>query len=198
MARKLNSIGIKMAGADIDPRELGPDIKLTVRGGATDRDNNVNLLTARQSPGFMPARVLLDDALGQRRHAHHARLHADSVGVRYQVDGVWHDRSAIERAEGDPVLAVFKGLAALKVDDRRSRQSGAFGVEAAKEKINCNITSQGTSTGERVLLQFDVPRSWPSRRSTTSACGPRCRSSCKRLLAADRHLHFFVDARPAV
>lgn len=159
LARKFNSIGINVAGGDIDPRELGPDIKLTVRGSGDERADNVNLLTARNSPGFMPARVLLDDALAQR--ATHVMLDykADSVGVRYQVDGLWHDRSAIERAEGDPVLAVFKSLAALKVEDRRSRQSGAFNLEAAKQKMTCNITSQGTSTGERVLLQFDVAKS---------------------------------------
>ncbi len=155
MARKLNSMGIKVAGADIDPRELGPDVKLTSMGGAADRDDNVNLLTARQSQGFSPARVLIDDAMQQR--ASHVMLDdtPESVGVRYQVDGVWHDRSAVERAEGDPVLEVFKGLAALKIEDRRSRQSGEFGIEAAKEKIVCHITSQGTSTGERVLLQFE-------------------------------------------
>jgi type II secretory ATPase GspE/PulE/Tfp pilus assembly ATPase PilB-like protein len=154
LARKMNAIGINMAGADIDPRELGPDVKLTARGGGSERDDNVNLLTARNSAGFMPAKVLIDDALQQR--ATHIMLDykPDSVAVRYQVDGVWHDRSAVERAEGDPVLEVFKGLAGLKIEDRRSRQTSVFGIEAAKQKINCLITSQGTSTGERVLLQF--------------------------------------------
>jgi type II secretory ATPase GspE/PulE/Tfp pilus assembly ATPase PilB-like protein len=154
LARKMNAIGINMAGADVDPRELGPDVKLTSRGGGSERDDNVNLLTARNSPGFMPAKLLIDDALQQR--ATHIMLDykPDSVAVRYQVDGVWHDRSAVERAEGDPVLEVFKGLAGMKIEDRRSRQTGDFGIEAAKQKINCLITSQGTSTGERVLLQF--------------------------------------------
>ncbi len=80
---------------------------------------------------------------------------AEVVGVRYQIDGVWHDRAPLDRASGDLVLAVYKGLAALKVEDRRSRQSGSFGVEAAKEKFTCKITSQGTKTGERVLLQLE-------------------------------------------
>ena len=53
------------------------------------------------------------------------------------------------------MLAVFKGIAALKVDDRRSRQTGSFGVVAAKEKLICKITTQGTKTGERALLQIE-------------------------------------------
>src|SRR5262249_28184532 len=73
---------------------------------------------------------------------------------RYQIDGVWLDRAPMERAAGDAILAVYKGLAGMKVDDRRSRQKGTLGVEAKKQKIDCKVTSQGTQTGERALLQF--------------------------------------------
>ncbi len=155
MAQKAALIGIKMEGADIDPRDLGPDIKLTAAGG-DERQNNVNLLTARQSAGFLPARELLDDARSQRATDVMLDYTAEVVGVRYQIDGVWHDRAPLDRASGDLVLAVYKGLAGLKIEDRRSRQSGSFGGEAAKEKFTCKITSQGTKTGgERVLLQFE-------------------------------------------
>jgi type II secretory ATPase GspE/PulE/Tfp pilus assembly ATPase PilB-like protein len=154
-ARKMNSIGIKMAGAEDDPREHGPNIDYAAMG-ASDRDNSVNLLTARQSAGFMPSRELLDDAFQQR--ASHIMLDytPQAVGVRYQIDGVWHDRSSLARDVGDPVLEVFKGLAALKTADRRSRQAGQFGVQVDKLKLNCKFTSQGTQTGERAVLQFDT------------------------------------------
>ncbi|REK12715.1 MAG: hypothetical protein DWQ37_10820 [Planctomycetota bacterium] len=154
-ARKMNAIGIKMEGADIDPRDLGPQITYRPMGAASERDDNVNLLTVRQHPAYMPSRELLDDAVNQR--ATHVMLDYTSqgVGVRYQVDGVWHDRSSLERADGDPVLEVYKTLAALKPKDRRSRQSGKFGVDAGKEKLTCKIASQGTQNGERVVLQLE-------------------------------------------
>lgn len=154
MAQRVSVVGIKVGGAE-DPDALGPDVQFKARGAATERDDGVNLLAARQSPGFLPARELIDDILQQR--ATHAMLDytPESVGVRYQVDGVWHDRTAMDRESGDFVLAVLKGVAALKIEDRRSRQSGSFGVEMAKEKYNCKITSQGTQTGERVLLQIE-------------------------------------------
>ncbi len=157
-AQQAGRVGIKIEGAEIDPRDLGPDIKFTALGGATDRDNTVNLLTARQSDGYLFARQVLDDAIVQR--ATHVMLDytPESVGVRQQIDGVWLDRPDLDRAQGDAALDVFKGLAALKIDDRRSRQSGTFGVEAAKQKLTCKINSQGTPTGERVLLQFDTKK----------------------------------------
>lgn len=157
-AVKLNSIGIKVEGADLDPRDAGPAIKLTALGGADERTNSINLLTARQSPGWMPARVLVDDALKQR--ATHIMLDytADAVAVRYQVDGVWLDRAPMDRANGDAILEVLKALAGLNIQDRRKRQSGILGVEAGEEKLTCSVTSQGTQTGERVLLQIKTKK----------------------------------------
>jgi type II secretory ATPase GspE/PulE/Tfp pilus assembly ATPase PilB-like protein len=159
-ARKMNSVGIKMAGAEIDPRELGPDIQYSAMGAASERDDNVNLIQARQSAGFVPSRELLDDSIRQR--ASHMMLDytAQVAQVRYQIDGVWHDRSSLERVVADPMLEVFKGLAALKTAERRARQAGQFGMVVEKKKMTCKITSQGTQTGERVMLQFetkDVP-----------------------------------------
>lgn len=159
LAGKFAAIGIKTSDADLDPHASGPDIKLIAQGG-DERTNNVNLLTARQSPGFGPARVLIDDALQQRASHVMMDFTNEGVTVRYQLDGVWHDRSAIDRAEGDMILAVFKGIAGLNIEDRRSRQSGTFGIEAGKDKETCKISSGGTQTGERVLLQF-MPKKVP-------------------------------------
>ncbi len=155
VAQKVSKIGIKMEGADVDPRAQGPDVQFSAVGGATERDNNVNLLTARQSPAYLPARELIDDALQQR--ATHIMLDytSTSVGLRHQVDGAWHERAPLDRDMGDLQLAVFKGLSALKIEDRRSRQSGTFDIQSGKEKYTCKISSQGTKTGERVLLQIE-------------------------------------------
>jgi len=155
LARKLNGIGFNIA-EEVDPRELGPKIEYKAQGGATDRDDQVNLLTVRQSPAYMPSRQLLHDALQQR--ATHVMLDftPQAVGIRYQIDGVWHDRTAMERAAGDPILEIYKTLAALKAQDRRSRQSGKFEVAADGIKYGAKISSQGTQTGERALLQFEL------------------------------------------
>ncbi len=110
MARRVSLVGIKMAGADVDPNEQGPDVQFKALGGATDRDNSMNLITARQSPGFLPARELFDDAFHQR--ATHVMLDytPETVGVRYQVDGVWHDRvAALDRETGDATLDRLQG-----------------------------------------------------------------------------------------
>ena len=156
MLRRLSKMGIKLAGSEeLDSRDAGPNIQLTAIAAPTERDNNVNLLTARQSPGWTPARELLDETLVQR--ATHVMLDftASAVGVRYQIDGVWHDRAPMEPTAGEQILSVLKGIAALNINDRRSRQSGSFGMQFEKDKYTCKITTQGTQTGERALVTVE-------------------------------------------
>lgn len=156
-ATTLQKIGMKVEAEQKGLDEIGPPIKLSARGGATERDDNVNLLTARQSPGFLTARELLAEAINNRAGAVMLDYTQASAAVRFQVDGVWHPGETMEREPADMALAVLKTISALNANDRRNRQSGVFGTEYEKEKRTCRITSQGTQTGERVLLQFEDP-----------------------------------------
>ncbi|HEV3002991.1 MAG TPA: ATPase, T2SS/T4P/T4SS family [Pirellulales bacterium] len=154
---KFRAIGIKMAAEEKTLDDIGPPVTLVARGGATERDNTVNMLTARQSPGFLVARELLAQTFGNRAEAILLDFSATSVAVRFQIDGVWNPGQGLEREPGDLLLAVLKTICALNAADRRTRQAGSFGVEFEGKKRSCRLTSQGTKTGERALIQFDNP-----------------------------------------
>lgn len=156
-AKKLQMIGINVAAEEKGIDEIGPPVKLFARGGATERDDNVNLLNARQSPGYLHAREMLFEAFNNRAGAVMLDYTQQSVAVRFQVDGVWHPGETMEREPGDMLLAVLKVISALNANERRARQSGLFGVEYEQSKRLIRLTSQGTQTGERALLQFDDP-----------------------------------------
>ncbi|HVX11190.1 MAG TPA: ATPase, T2SS/T4P/T4SS family [Pirellulales bacterium] len=156
-AQRLQNIGIKVRSEQLTADDIGPPIKLTARGGASERDDNVNLLTARQAPGFLPARELLAQALDNRADSIMLDYTQQSVSVRFQVDGVWHPGENLEREPGDMLLAVLKVLCALNPNERRARQQGKFGAEYQGKKHAPRLMSQGTQTGERVLIQFPDP-----------------------------------------
>ena len=161
-AEKGKLFGLKISAEKQDPRSLGPPVVFAPKGGKTDRDNAANLLLARQSPGFPAARRLVADALEHRAEAVLLDYTAQGVTTRLQIDGVWHNHEPYEREEGDPMLAVFKTVSALNVNERRAKQEGAFDAEFNKSKRKCKIVSQGTPTGERVLLQLPeaATRKW--------------------------------------
>jgi general secretion pathway protein E len=150
-----NKVGIKMDLEKKSAADKGPDVKLTARGAGSGQLDQANEISARQSPGFLPARELIDQATKLRATSIMLDYTAANVGLKYQIDGVWHNYNALEREKADPMLAVFKTLGNLKVADRVSKQVGRFGAEAGGQKFDCRIQSQGTPTGEAAVISFE-------------------------------------------
>lgn len=161
IAVRLNAIGFNIEAERKDPSELGPPVKLSPQGAPTDRDNQVNLLRARQSEGFMFTRELLYDALSRNVESVLLDYTAQSVAIRYEIDGIWHNVEPRDRESGDLILAVMKTIAALNPEDRRSRQEGTFGAEYQEKKYAVKLLSQGTKTGERVMLRLEIGTNKP-------------------------------------
>jgi type II secretory ATPase GspE/PulE/Tfp pilus assembly ATPase PilB-like protein len=154
-AEHLAPFGVKIQKEEADPHTTGVPVILNAQGAPDERQNNVNLLNARQSPGFRNARQVVADALYRRADAIMLDFTQEAMGVRHLVDGVWHSAESWEREIGDPVLESFKLLCGLNPQDRRGRQEGPFAAEYLKEKYSGLLTCQGTETGERAVLKFE-------------------------------------------
>ncbi|MFH1924298.1 MAG: ATPase, T2SS/T4P/T4SS family [Planctomycetota bacterium] len=138
-----------------DPHETGPPVIITARGGATERDDRANLLAARQAPGFRDARIVIADGMSRRADAVMLDFTQQGVSVRYLVDGVWHNGEPLEREVADPMLEAMKTVCGLNWEDRQGRQRGGFAVEYESRKYAATFVSQGTKTGERVMIQLE-------------------------------------------
>jgi len=187
MATWLKPVGVKIDAEARDPHESGPPVKVHARGGADDRENNARLIAARQMPGLRDARQIIADGLAKRSDSILLDYTQQGVGVRYQIDGVWHPREPEERETADPALEALKTLCALKPEDRTSRQEGTFGVEHGGIRYEATLASAGTKTGERVLLQFVDPK---VHFTTLDELGirPKMQEQLLELLGAERGL----------
>ncbi len=157
-ASKLHMLGVKMQAEAPDPHRTGPPVTLAARGGADDRENNARLLASRQAPGLRAARQIIADGLQARAASILLDFTQQAVNVRYQIDGVWHQREPEEREKADPALEALKILCGLKPQDRQSRQDGTFFAEYQAIQYEGTLGTQGTKTGERVVLQFVDPK----------------------------------------
>jgi type II secretory ATPase GspE/PulE/Tfp pilus assembly ATPase PilB-like protein len=63
---------------------------------------------------------------------------------------------SVDRATGDMMLAVMKRVCHLNMNERRARQEGKMKVEFGGNKFDTALLSQGTPTGERVVLSFAI------------------------------------------
>lgn len=152
LAEAGKAIGLKIKAEQKADYMKGPPVDLKALGASEDSKNQANLLIARRSPGYVLVKELVVDM--EARHSERVMLDytQDAVAVRHQIDGVWHSAEPRDRESGDVMLAVMKQLANLNANDRRNKQEGEFGAEYQKRKFICPIVTQGTKSGERVMV----------------------------------------------
>jgi type II secretory ATPase GspE/PulE/Tfp pilus assembly ATPase PilB-like protein len=146
--------GAKMDAEKKLAHEKGPPVNFAALGGDTEQKNQANLIEARQSPAFITLKEIVADAVAKRAEKVLFDYTQESVGMKYMIDGVWLDLPARDRQSTDPVAAVMKKMANLNIADRKSKQEGAFSAEYNGTKYMCPVLSQGTPTGERVILSL--------------------------------------------
>lgn len=154
IARIANMLGMKMEAERKAEYEKGAPVDLIAMGATDERDNQANLITARQSPGYLLVKEMVADMAN--RHSDRAVLDygAQSVAIQHRIDGVWHNGEARDRESGDVMLAVMKQLANLNITERRKKQVGQFAAKYNQHSYLCPIECQGVKTGERVELRL--------------------------------------------
>jgi hypothetical protein len=124
LADTLGRLGLKVAAEAKAHYEKGAPVELLALGGATERDDQANLIRARQSPGYIMVKELIVDMVAKDSDKTLLDYGREAVAQKYQIDGVWHSGEARDRQSGDLMLAVMKTLAAMDLNDRVKPQSG--------------------------------------------------------------------------
>ena len=154
IAHIAGKVGIKMEAERKAEYEKGAAVDLMAIGSKDERENQANLINARQSPGYLIVKELIADMVDRRSDRAILDYTQQSVVSRQHIDGVWHNGEARDRESGDVMLAVMKTLANLSATERRKKQEGKFGAKYKDHSYVCPLTCQGVPTGERVMLQL--------------------------------------------
>jgi type II secretory ATPase GspE/PulE/Tfp pilus assembly ATPase PilB-like protein len=154
IATMLNKVGMKMEAERKADYEKGAPVDLMAINAADERTNQANLVTARQSPGYLLVKEMVAEMSDRRADRAMFDYSQQSVASRQLVDGVWHNGRAMDRESGDVMLAVIKVLSNLDMTERRKKQSGKFGAKYNNHSYVLPIVSQGVKTGERVIVDL--------------------------------------------
>ncbi len=106
----------------VDPRDGGA-ITL-VPSSKESQENTTRNFMARESVGYLDTKQFIADALGRRADAVMLDYTAESVGLRFLVDGLWAAGESIPREQGDAILETLKLLCGLNPEERRAKQEG--------------------------------------------------------------------------
>ena len=152
----LAPLGVKISTERKAAHEKGPPVTLEARD-ADEVEMQARPIRARQLEGFQEARQLVANALTVRGSAIMLDYTQQAVGVRFMIDGVWHNHEGLDRESGDTLLASLKVLCGLNPQERQKRQKGAFLAKHEGLNYECSLASQGVQTGERVVIQMVDP-----------------------------------------
>jgi type II secretory ATPase GspE/PulE/Tfp pilus assembly ATPase PilB-like protein len=153
-AELVGKVGWKIEHERKAEYEKGAPVDLMAIGSKDERENQGNLLNARQSPGYLLVKELIAEMADKRSDRAVLEYTQQAVVARQHIDGVWHNSDARDRESGDVMLAVMKTLANLSATERRKKQEGKFAAKYNGKSFVCPITSQGVATGERVVVEL--------------------------------------------
>ncbi|MDR2172174.1 MAG: Flp pilus assembly complex ATPase component TadA [Planctomycetaceae bacterium] len=171
-AQWLQLIGVKIK---VKKRiyETGPKIEFEASGKDIDKKTLTGrLVIARNAAGYNDFRQHVYDAIVNNATSMMFDFAADKTVIKHLIDGVWLELPPFPRTQEknktkdrfDEMLEAAKLLVGAAPENRRSKQEGSFialvGSIYAKTKTKYDIkfTSQGTQTGEAVLLQFTAKK----------------------------------------
>jgi len=133
-----------------EPREVRERVRIT---GADRRVVPI----PEQEPEreqFGLAQDLLFDALWRRASLVELIPAGQVTKVRLQIDGVASERQPLPRAEGEAVLAFFKKVAGLNLEERRKPQKGQImGAISDEHRYDIVVRTNGSTAGERLSLR---------------------------------------------
>lgn len=156
LAGMINKLGGKVSAEKVPEHEKGPKVEILALGANDDQANQVNLIRSHQAPvGYVAVKELIADMVAKRCARVLLEYSQQSASQRYQIDGVWHAGDTREREPADLMLAVLKTLTNLNANERQKNQKGSFGAKYQDHTFTVHLESQGTKTGERVLISLD-------------------------------------------
>ena len=125
-------------------------------GGESEEIRQANLESVLPSPGYPTCAFIFADAIAKKSDTVVFDFSAQSVVVRFKIDGLWHQMPSLDRQTGDYMVATLKKLSGLNYRERRARQESTFGANFGDSDYKCKIVSQGIKTGERVAITIRV------------------------------------------
>jgi type II secretory ATPase GspE/PulE/Tfp pilus assembly ATPase PilB-like protein len=151
IAGLLGKMGVKVSTEKQAAWQKGAPVNFKASAGC-GREGEANLLLARRSPGFVPTKELIAEMLDRRGESVMLEFTQAGVGVRFQIDSVWHNLDPQTREQAALILAVMMTLCGLDANKRTKRQEATMQAEYKGIEYLCRLIVQSAEGTERAVL----------------------------------------------
>lgn len=135
-----------------------PEALKIVQGGKQLDEKNLSANELAQIAEKLPIIQVVDSllrhAIVQNASDIHIEPFEEGVVVRYRVDGILHDVMTLPKAVYPALVARFKVLAVLKLDEHRLPQDGRFKLEDENYKISFRVSIIPVLDGEKIVMRL--------------------------------------------
>ena len=105
-----------------------------------------------------PLARAVDMIVGQAVKDHASDVHIeaqeDRLRIRYRIDGILHDATALPLSVHPSLISRLKILAGINIADRRRPQDGQFSLEVEGKRIDIRAATTDTVNGEMIVLRI--------------------------------------------
>jgi len=98
--------------------------------------------------------TLISHAIFQGASDVHIEPGADSLIVRYRIDGILHDAMVLPKDTAPGVVARIKVLSNLKLDEKRLPQDGRFKIVNEQGNVSFRVSTLPTYFGEKTVIRI--------------------------------------------
>ena len=102
--------------------------------------------------------VILQHATSGNASDIHIEPTADSLKVRFRVDGILYTSLFLPKKVHDAVVARIKIITNMKLDEKRKPQDGRFSTKVGERKIDFRVSTFPTYFGEKVVMRILDPQ----------------------------------------
>ncbi|MFC1853852.1 ATPase, T2SS/T4P/T4SS family, partial [candidate division CSSED10-310 bacterium] len=109
---------------------------------------------ASKTPIVKMANLLLSDCINSGASDLHIDPRQNSVGIRYRLDGMLHERESIPKFMGPSLVSRFKIMANIDIANRRLPQDGRIKIVFKGRNLDLRISTLPAHYGEKVVIRI--------------------------------------------
>jgi type II secretory ATPase GspE/PulE/Tfp pilus assembly ATPase PilB-like protein len=111
-----------------------------------------------EAAGEVPIISITDNILAYALSLRASDVHIEplekEILVRYRIDGILHEIIRVQKDILPAVIARFKILAAMKLDEHTNPQDGRFKYKIGNESVDIRVSILPTFYGEKIVLRL--------------------------------------------
>ena len=123
------------------------------RGVAPTRSEDI-LRGTDEAPVTHLINLILLDALRERASDIHIEPFAESLRIRFRIDGMLYERPSPPKNLEAALVSRIKIMARLDIAEKRLPQDGMAGVRVGEREIDIRVSTVPVAEGERVVLRL--------------------------------------------